>query len=191
GRLPNKTLSRPSGSVQGRGANWWCAQPGARSAGCAEARPCPGTTRSGLGYFRAEVMMMAEGQGNGNDSPERDSAWQSGPGAGGSRGAPDAATDPGAGDAAPPEQRWSPFATTSPAGEAEQPAPGAQQAPGPPPVPGAQQAPGPQPVPGEQPVSGAERPPGPQPAPGEQPAPPPADPSSPWHAQPGSQPTWP
>src|SRR5262249_4097915 len=147
GRLPNKTLSRPSGSVQGRGANWWCAQPGARSAGCAEARPCPGTTRSGLGYFRAEVMMMAEGQGNGNDSPERDSAWQSVPRAGDRPGAPDADTDPGAADAAPPGAPWFPFAATPPASAAEQPPADAPQAPGPQQPPSASQSPAPQPAP--------------------------------------------
>ena len=43
--------------------------------------------------------MMAEGQGNGNDSPERDSAGQSAPGAGGNPGAPDPGTDQGATDA--------------------------------------------------------------------------------------------
>src|SRR5215467_5911050 len=63
---------------------------------------CRGARRSGSGYFGAEVMMMAEGQGNGNDSPERDSAWQSAPGAEGSPGTPDADTDPVAADAASP-----------------------------------------------------------------------------------------
>src|SRR5436189_2518230 len=107
--------------------------------------PCPGTSRSGLGYFRAEVMMMAEGQGNGNDSPERDSAWRSAPGTGGAPGAPDADSDPGAADAAPPGVSWFPFATTPPASEAEPPPASAQQAldpqhaPAAPHVPGAQQ----------------------------------------------------
>jgi S1-C subfamily serine protease len=111
-------------------------------------------------------MMMAEGQGNGNDSPERDSAWQSAPGAGGAPGAPDTGSDPGAADTAPPGASWFPFATTPPASEAEPPPVGAQQAPDP-----------------------AQQPPGAQQAP-DTPQAPSAQPSSPWNAQPGTQPTW-
>ncbi len=76
--------------------------------------------------------MMAEGQGNGNDAPERDSAWPSAPGAGEppGGGAPDADTDPGTGAAPPPGQSWFPFPMTSPPGEPGQPAPSAQAGPG-------------------------------------------------------------
>jgi S1-C subfamily serine protease len=118
-------------------------------------------------------MMMTEGQGSGNDSPERDSAWQSAPSAEGTPAAPDADTDPGAADAALPGAPWFPFATTPPASAAEQPPADAPQAPGPQPVPGAPQVPS------------AQQAPGGQPAPGAQPAP-----ASPWQAQPGTQPTW-
>src|SRR5215468_2729698 len=115
--------------------------------------PCLGTSRSGLGYFRAEVMMMAEGQGNGNDSPERDSAWQSAPSAGGAPGAPDTGSDPGAADAAPPGASWFPFATTPPASEAEPPPASPQQAPDPQQAPGAQQGSGAPQAPTQQPPS--------------------------------------
>src|SRR5262247_3034196 len=118
-------------------------------------------------------MMMAEGQGNGNDSPERDSAWQPVPDSGGSPSAPDADTDPGAAGAAPPGAPWFPFATPPPAGEPEQPPASASQPPDAQPAPAARQAPGPQP-PGTPPASGPQ-PPGP---------------SAPWQAQPGTQPTW-
>ena len=78
GRVPHlvhcrrvETLRRRSGCLQGHGANWnlRLARVTVRTAG-------PETIRSGSRYFRAEVMMMAESQGNGHDSPERDSAWQ-------------------------------------------------------------------------------------------------------------------
>ena len=106
--------------------------------------------------------MMAEGQGNGNDSPERDSAWQPPPAADGGPGdgTPEAATDPGAGGQAPPGASWLPFKMTSPAEDAGQPEPGAQPAAGEPGTPPSQQT----------------RPLG--------------ELSSPWQAPPGSQPTW-
>jgi S1-C subfamily serine protease len=116
--------------------------------------------------------MMTEGQGSGNDSPERDSAWQSAPSAEGTPAAPDADTDPGAADAAPPGAPWFPFATTPPASAAEQPPADAPQAPGSQPVPGTPQAPsahpasGPQPVPGAPQAPTAQQAPGPQPVPG-------------------------
>ena len=125
---------------------------------------------------------MAEGQGHGSDSPERDSASRPAPSAEGAPGAPDADTDPGAADAAPPGAPWFPFATTPPASAAEPPPAGAQQLPGQQP-PATPQAPGAPQVPGPQQGSG---PPGPPQAPG---APPPGL-ASPWHAQPGTQPTW-
>ena len=85
--------------------------------------------------------MMAEGQGNGNDSPERDSAWQPPPAADGGPGdgTPEAATDPGAGGQAPPGASWLPFKMTSPAEDAGQPEPGAQPAAGEPGTPPSQQ----------------------------------------------------
>jgi S1-C subfamily serine protease len=142
--------------------------------------------------------MMAEGQGNGSDSPERDSAWRSAPSAGGAPGAPDADAEPGAADEAPPGVPWFPFATAPPASEAEPPpvgpqqAPGQQQAPatpqapGPQQAPGAPQVPGPQQAPNPQQGSGAPQDPSAPQAPGAQPP----GPASPWHAQPGTQPTW-
>src|SRR5215475_11419701 len=64
-----ETLRRRSGSLQGHSANW---------------KPClarvsvelPGRRPYEAAHATSEVMMMAEGQGNGHDSPERDSAWQ-------------------------------------------------------------------------------------------------------------------
>jgi len=83
--------------------------------------------------------MMAEGQGNGNDSPERDAGG--GPGAG----TPEAETDPGAGGQASPGASWFPFKMTSPAEEAGLQAPGTPAAPAGPSQPG----PGQQPLPRE------------------------------------------
>jgi len=156
--------------------------------------------------------MMAEGQGNGSDSPERDGAWQPFPGAGGSPGdaAPEAGTgagtpgaadpgaadpgaaDPGAPEAADPGASWLPFRMTSPADEDAQPAPGTPPPPSAQPVPGSQPTPWaqpPQPVPGAQPATGAQptQPvPGAQPATGAQPYPVPGAPTGP--GQPGSGP---
>ena len=134
--------------------------------------------------------MMAEGQGNGSDSPERDGAWQPFPGAGGSPGdaAPEAGTgagtpgaadpgaaDPGAADpgAADPGAA-DPGAADPGAPEAADPGASwlpfrmtspadedAQPAPGTPPPPSAQPVPGSQPTPWAQPT---------QPVPGAQPA---------------------
>ena len=63
--------------------------------------------------------MMAEGQGNGHDSPERDSAWQPSPPPGGDPGGgtPEPDTDPGAADSG---ASWLPFKMTSPAEDAAQ-----------------------------------------------------------------------
>src|SRR5258708_40323826 len=112
-------------------------------------------------------MMMAEGQGNGNDSPERDGAWQPVPGADGSTGdgPPETDTEPGAPDAAEPGTSWLPFRMTSPADEASQPAstepvPGTPPPPGAPPVPRTPPAAGSQPVSGEHAVPGAPAGPG-------------------------------
>lgn len=117
---------------------------------------------------------MAEGQGNGNDSPERDSAWQPAPG----DGTPAADTEPGTGAAPAPGGSWVPMPMTSPTGDA-----GAQ--------PPSQPGPGPQQVPGAPPAVGR---PGfaPQPGSGEPGAPPhPAQqsrplggPGTPWQGQP-------
>src|SRR5580658_5782878 len=104
--------------------------------------------------------MMAEGQSNGNDSPERDSDWQPAPG----DGRPEADTDPGAGQEAAPGASWLPFNMTSPADEAGQPAtpppaPETPAQPWAPPATGAQPAPGPM-APGPQAAAG-------QPGPGQ------------------------
>src|SRR5438309_9250439 len=115
-------------------------------------------------------MMMAEGQGNGNDSPERDGAWQPVPGADGSLGdgAPEADTDPGAPDAAEPGASWLPFRMVSPADEASQPTASTQPVPGTPPPAGGH-VPGTQPVPGPPPPGSGQVPRAPapgQPGPG-------------------------
>src|SRR5690348_18232778 len=108
-------------------------------------------------------MMMAEGQGNGHDSPERDSAWQPSPPPGGDlgEGTPEPDTDPGAAD---PGASWLPFKMTSPAEDAAaaaaaaasawasaEPASGAPPAPG---APGAIAASGAQPGATAQPGAG-------------------------------------
>src|SRR5579859_8113262 len=67
--------------------------------------------------------MMAEGQGNGNDSPERDSALRPAPG---DDGTPEPATDPGTVGEAAPGASWLPFTMSSPAGEPGQPGYGQQ-----------------------------------------------------------------
>src|SRR5262249_25895258 len=115
-------------------------------------------------------MMMAEGQGNGHDSPERDSAWQPSPPPGGDPG--DGTPEPdsvSSGPAAPPNDpgaadsgaSWLPFKMTSPAEDAAQAA--AAQPEGTPPVgtPGA--GVGATPTPDTQPTSGAQPAAGPQP----------------------------
>jgi len=138
-------------------------------------------------------MMMAEGQGNGHDSPERDSAWQPSPPPGGDPGdgTPEPETDPGAAD---PDASWLPFKMTSPAEDAARAAAAAASAE---PVPGTPQGAGAQPDAGVQPGAGAQPASVPQAAPGQpgpgtpgQQAQPLGGLSSPWQAQPGSQPTW-
>ena len=73
---------------------------------------------------------MAEGQDNGHDSPERDSAWQPSPPPGGDPGTPEPDTEPGAAD---PGASWLPFRMTSPAEESAQ-AAQAEPVPGAPPA---------------------------------------------------------
>ena len=66
--------------------------------------------------------MMAEGQGNGHDSPEGDNAWQPSPPpeADPGTGTPEPDTEPGEAD---PGTSWLPFKMTSPAEDAAQAAP--------------------------------------------------------------------
>src|SRR5207248_1849662 len=148
-----ETLRRRSGCLQGHSANWKL-----RSARVTVELRSRWNCRAGdrmkpyeAAHATSEVMMMAEGQGNGHDSPEHDSTWQPSPPPG---------TDPGDGTPEPDS------ASSGPA----QPGPG---------QPGSGQ-PGPgQPGPGQ---------PGPG-IPGQE-AQPLGGLSSPWQAQPGTQPAW-